>query len=70
MSFAGGSGAVQRLPPETRVRCSGCGRMVVFRLVATRAMSRDASRLYAYLVCPECGHRATQTRFRRRAAKS
>lgn len=56
----------QRLPPEGAYHCEGCGRLVPFRVVRTCASKTDARKVYAYLECPACGHRATQSRWRRR----
>lgn len=56
----------QRLPPEGAYHCERCKNLVVFRTVRTKPSRTLEGKMIAYLVCPTCGHRATQMRFRKR----
>ena len=58
---------VQRLPPEGGVVCEGCKNLVKFRLVRSKPCKTQPGRMIAYLVCPVCGHKATQIRVIRRS---
>ena len=57
----------QHLPPEGAYHCDRCKRLVIFRVVRTQQVRADPRKRYAYLVCPECGARATQIRWKRMA---
>lgn len=59
--------SVQRLPPEGGIVCDGCGNVVRFRFVRSKACKTQPGRMIAYLVCPVCGHKATQVRIVRRS---
>ena len=61
--------SVQRLLPEGGVICDGCRNLVKFRFVRSKPCRTQPGRMIAYLVCPVCGHKATQIRVARRARK-
>ena len=60
------SANVQRLPPQGAYHCDKCKQLVVFKVVRTVRIRGDANKVYAYLVCPKCEAKATQTRWRKR----
>jgi hypothetical protein len=52
----------QRFPFEQTVLCNSCCKHVIFSVVRTVRCPKDPTRCYTYLVCPNCGARATQIR--------
>ena len=60
---------IQRLPPEGGNICDGCKKLVKFKVVRTKPSKTSPGRVIAYLVCPVCGHKATQMRVMRRSRK-
>ena len=56
----------QRLPPEGAYHCDGCGELVLFKVLRTQAVRSNPRKRDGYLVCPKCGHKATQIRWRRK----
>ena len=63
------SSEIQRLPPEGGNICDECKNLVKFKVVRTKPSKTFPGRVIAYLVCPVCGHKATQMRVMRRSRK-